>query len=59
MIWSKDKEDMKAIDCNMNVALNKHVPEKYKTIEIRSQDISIFLSLVCLKLIDNTMPSYK
>ena len=50
---------MKAIDCNMNVAVNKHVPEKYKTIEIRSQDISIFLSLVYLKLIDNTMPNYK
>lgn len=32
MIWSKDKEDMKAIDCNMNVALNEHVPEKYKII---------------------------
>ena len=30
MIWSKDKEDMKPVDCNMNLALNKHVPEKHK-----------------------------
>lgn len=59
MIWSKDKEDMKPVDCNMNLALNKHVPEKHKTIEMRSQNISIFLSSVYFKLIDNIMPSYK
>lgn len=59
MICSKDKQDMKAIDCNMNLALNKHVPEKHKTIEMRSQNISIFLSSVYFRLIDNTMPSYK